>query len=257
MVWHNFEHIPHMTVAGATRWGKTVFLKMLMTYLIEHHGEYVEFYILDLKGGLAFHKYRNLKQVKVVAGDYKESEDAMKMIERDIKNDMKQFKGKDLENITDTNIPVRKFVIIDEAGELMPNKSMTKEEKEQVQYCQRVMSNIARVSGGLGYRMIFCTQYPTADILDRQIKANSSAKISFRLETGTQSKVALDELGAEILDNKGRAIYRTVEKHLVQVPYISNEEMKERVRRFEDAEATGEIDPRREDTDDIGTFRIR
>ncbi|MFG6179660.1 hypothetical protein ACGTN6_20720, partial [Halomonas sp. THAF12] len=31
MVWHDFDEIPHMTVAGATRWGKTVFLKVLLT----------------------------------------------------------------------------------------------------------------------------------------------------------------------------------------------------------------------------------
>ncbi|MGV3464753.1 MAG: hypothetical protein ACO1OT_05610, partial [Heyndrickxia sp.] len=36
-IWHNTDHTPHITAAGTTRFGKTVFLKMMMTYLIEHH----------------------------------------------------------------------------------------------------------------------------------------------------------------------------------------------------------------------------
>src|SRR5690606_20263920 len=51
-IYHDFDVIPHMTVAGATTWGKTVFMRMLMTHLIENNPEGVEFYILDLKGGL-------------------------------------------------------------------------------------------------------------------------------------------------------------------------------------------------------------
>nr|WP_255688681.1 FtsK/SpoIIIE domain-containing protein [Pontibacillus sp. HN14] len=240
MIWHDFDEIPHMTVAGATRWGKTIFLKVLLTYLIEQHGDDVEFYIFDLKGGLAFNKFKSLKQVRGVAGDYKESSDLMDLITSDIKRDMSDFKLNDIENITDTDLPKRKFVIIDEAGELMKNKSMTDQEKKWVENCQRTMSYIARVSGGIGLRQIFCTQYPTGDVLDRQIKANSSAKISFRLENGTMSKVALDELGAEEIDTKGRAIYRTVDRHLVQVPYISREEMWSRLEEHVDVKAPAE-----------------
>src|SRR5699024_8945476 len=70
-IYHDFDTIPHMIVAGSTTWGKTVFMRMMMTHLTENNPDGVEFYILDLKGGLAFHRYRNLKQVKAVAGDYR------------------------------------------------------------------------------------------------------------------------------------------------------------------------------------------
>ena len=171
--------------------------------------------------------------MKAVADDYKSSAETLKMIEKDIKKTMVLMKGNYQENITDSNITTRKFIIIDEAGELMPNKSMTDSDKKHAVTCQRIMSHIARVAGGLGYRMIFGTQYPTADILDNQIKANSSAKITFKLQTGVQSKVAIDEVGAEELEYPGRAIYRTTDKHIVQTPYISNKVMWERLRRFE------------------------
>ncbi|UFT98076.1 hypothetical protein KO561_12775 [Radiobacillus kanasensis] len=246
MIYHDFDKIPHMIVAGATRWGKTAFFKMMLTSLIENHPNDVEFYVLDLKGGLAFHRYSTLKQVKVVASNYKESAVALKQIEKDIQKTMKEFKRNFHENILDTNITNRKFIFIDEAGELVPDKSMSDADKKHAATCQRIMSHIVRVSGGLGYRMIFGTQYPTAKIMDNQIKANSSAKISFRLETSIQSKVAIDEPGAEKLPYPGRAIYRTTDRHLVQTPYISNKDMWNRLRRYEESAST------RKETDERG-----
>lgn len=233
IIYHDFDEIPHLTVAGATRWGKTVFMKAMITHLIENHPEDVEFYILDLKGGLSFHRYSNLKQVKVVADDYKSSAKALEQVKKDIKQTMSALKKDYHENIVDTNIPTRKFIIVDEAGELMPNKSMSDADKEYARTCRSIMSHIVRVAGGLGYRLIFGTQYPTKDVMDNQIKANASAKITFKLQTSVQSKVAIDEQGAEKLEYPGRAIYKTVDKHIVQTPYISNAEMWQRLRRYE------------------------
>ncbi|ASN05317.1 FtsK/SpoIIIE domain-containing protein [Virgibacillus necropolis] len=233
VVYHDFDTIPHMVVAGSTTWGKTVFMKMLMTHLIENNPDGVEFYILDLKGGLAFHRYRNLKQVKVVAGDYKESAKALKMVKRDIKKDMDYLKSIDAENAKEGNLPTRKFIIIDEAGELKPEKSMSDTDKEYAKDCQSIMNHIARVAGQVGYKMIFGTQYPTKEILDSQIKANAVARVAFRLVTSVQSGVAIDQSGAETLEYPGRAIYKTVKEHIVQTPFITKFEMQEKLRRYE------------------------
>lgn len=104
------------------------------------------------------------------------------------------------------------------------------------------MSEIARIAGALGYRLIFCTQYPTADTLPRQIKQNADAKISFRLPTEVASRVALDEQGAEKLANVGRAIYRTHEKHIVQAPYIVDKEIKNKLEGYIDVGPTRKVD---------------
>lgn len=228
-VYHDFDTIPHMIVAGSTTWGKTVFMRMMMTHLIENNPNGVEFYILDLKGGLAFHRYRRLKQVKAVADDYKTSYQALSMVEKDIKRDMAYLKSVDAENAKEGNIPTRKFIIIDEAGELVPNNQMSDEQKDYAKGCQRILSHIARVAGQVGYKMIFGTQYPTKEILDSQIKANAIARVSFRLTTSIQSGVALDGPGAETLEYPGRAIYKVTDEHLVQTPFISKGEIEERI----------------------------
>lgn len=240
IIYHDFDKIPHMTIAGATRWGKTAFLKVLLTHLVENNPDDVEFYILDLKGGLAFWRYGNLKQVRIVAGNFAESAKAMRMINGSINKDMREYKATYHDNVLDTGIKKRKFIIIDEAAELVPNKSMEETDELNAKYCQRIISRIVRVSGSLGYRLLFTTQYPTANIMDNQIKANSSAKLSFRLQTSIQSKVAIDEAGAEKLEYPGRGIYSTVDKHIIQAPFLSNKDMWERLRGWECADSERE-----------------
>lgn len=226
---HDFDVIPHMIVAGSTTWGKTVFMRMMMTHLIENNPDGVEIYILDLKGGLAFHRYKDLKQVKVVAHDYRTSYQALSDVKKSIKKDMTYLKSTNAENAKEGNLPTRKFIIIDEAGELVPNKQMSDADLEYTKGCQRIMSYIARVAGQIGYKMIFGTQYPTAEILNNQIKANAVARVSFRLTTAVQSGVALDGPGAEALEYPGRAIYKVADEHLVQTPFISKKEIDDRI----------------------------
>ena len=249
---HDFDKIPHMTIAGMTRQGKTVLLKLIMTHLTSYHPDDVEFYIIDLKGGLEFDQYKNLKQVKRVASDVNEAYDLLTDVSEQIKTDMSHFKSKGYTNVLNTNIKKRKFIITDEGAELTPATHQSKEQKDKFKYCQHTLSEIARVAGALGYRNIFCTQYPTADTLPRQIKQNSDAKISFRLPTEIASRVAIDEQGAETLENPGRAIYRTHERHVIQVPYISDEDMKERLKGWEHEPATEEDTAARTDIIEIG-----
>jgi S-DNA-T family DNA segregation ATPase FtsK/SpoIIIE len=235
-IWHNFENIPHMTVAGMTRFGKTVFLKVLTTYLIEHHEDDVEFYIIDLKGGLEFGRYEKLRQVKGVASDPFEALEMLMKIHEELDRDFKLFRSNYWTNVSNTSIQKRRFVIVDEAAQLAPERWMPTEMKKALEQCQWVLGEITRIGGGLGYREIFCTQYPTADTLPRSVKQNADGKMAFRLPTGYASDVAIDERGAEKLrsDIKGRALYKTHEIKEMQVPFLSDKEMWERLSRYEE-----------------------
>lgn len=237
IIWHNFDHTPHMTCAGTTRFGKTVFLRMAMTYLIEHHHNNVEFYVIDLKGGLEFSRYKVLEQVKEVACDIYEAADLLSKLQSMFAKDYELFRKNNYSNVVDTKIRKRRFIIVDEAAQLAPDKFHSKQEKQLLSYCQGVLSEIARVAGALGYRLIYATQYPTADTMPRQIKQNADAKISFRLPSGYASKVAIDDEGAEELPSniKGRAIFKTHELRELQAPFISHEEMWERLEKYQEA----------------------
>jgi S-DNA-T family DNA segregation ATPase FtsK/SpoIIIE len=235
VIWHDFEKIPHMTVAGTTRFGKTVFLKVLTTYLIEHHPDDVEFFIIDLKGGLEFNRYKNLKQVKAVAKNPLEAVQLLQEIHKQLEQDYELFGRNFWTNVSNTPVTRRRFIIVDEAAQLAPEKWMKKEEKDLLGACQWLLGEITRIGGGLGYREVYCTQYPTADTLPRSIKQNSDSKITFRLPSGYASEVAIDERGAEELPSniKGRALYKTHELQKMQVPLIEDKEMWERLKEYE------------------------
>ncbi|MGG3920670.1 FtsK/SpoIIIE domain-containing protein [Geobacillus thermodenitrificans] len=228
---HNFDKTPHCVIGGTTRFGKTVFIKSAMTYLIEHHPDDVEIFILDMKGGLEFEKYRNIKQVINVASSPAEAFQCLDSIKTLLEQKMTEFKRNGWANVVNSPYPKRTFLFVDEAAQLVPERFMPKETRDMLSYCQSVLSEIARIGGALGFRLVFCTQYPTADALPRQIKQNADLKISFRLPTSYASSVVIDEHGAEELpsDIKGRAIIKTHEKMIVQTPLIDDEEMTKRL----------------------------
>lgn len=227
---HDFDKTPHMTVAGATRQGKTVFLKALITQLTETHGDNAELYLIDMKGGLEFGRLAQLSNVAGVASDVEEACALLTGLQRQFNDDLRAFRRKGYANILDTDIALRRFIIVDEAAQLTPDKSDDKEVKAMKNECLAILSEITRVAGALGYRLIYATQYPTADTLPRQIKQNSDAKITFRLPTTVASNVAIDESGAEKLTMPGRLIYRTHERHLAQGYYLSDDEMRRRLK---------------------------
>lgn len=218
VLYHDFDKHPHMTVAGMTRHGKTALLKLILAHLINSQPVNSEIYLIDLKGGIEFGKYRNLSQVKAVADSVESAESTLRDVLTRLRYDMSKYAKNGYSNAFEANQERRVFIITDEAAELADSPR-----------CLSALSEICRIGGALGYRNIFATQYPTADTLPRQVKQNSDARVSFRLPTEVASRVALDESGAEELVGAGRAIYRTHERHIIQVPYVSDNEILKRL----------------------------
>lgn len=226
LVFHNFEELQIFVVAGMTRYGKTVFLKNVITTLISNEPENVKFTLIDLKGGLAFNRFKNASQVNSVAPDMEKTLKALESIHTEILERQKDFEENGFEDIGEAGIKERHFVIVDEGAEIAGFQ-----DKETRERCTYLIGEIARIGAGLGYRMVFATQYPTADVFPRQVKANTSGALCFKLKTAIQSAVVLDHPGAEELPVglRGRAIYQTDKEILVQTPYISNKEINKRI----------------------------
>lgn len=254
LVLHDFDKIPHMIIGGMTRYGKSVVMKLLITQLVlKQQG--VKFHLFDLKGGLAFNRFKKLPQVHSVSRDEGESLKNLKRLRNEIKKRQLYFEEKGYEDIGEAwkagEFFDRDIIIIDEASVLAPQ---SKSDQERIM-CRNILEFIAQVAGGLGYNLIMCSQYPTGDILPRQVKQNADARLSFRLRNQTASNVILDESGAEELPFKlpGRAIYSTDGKQVIQVPYMDNAMIDELIKPLKASEIfdneSGETD--RERTNDI------
>lgn len=229
--WHDFEKIPHIVLGGATRYGKSNFINSLITSLVHSEPEHTHFYLIDLKGGIELCDYENIRQTQSIAYEPEEAKQTLFEAYEKMRDIQQKLKDKSKKSVQQAGIKDRYFVIIDEVGELNPAEAVGKEDKKLKEECQKYMSQIARLGAGLGFRQILATQYPTGDVIPRQCKQNSDAKLSFRVQSEVASRVVLDSEGAESLPQiVGRAIYQTADKReILQTPYISPEIIQETI----------------------------
>lgn len=226
---HDFEKIPHMVLGGATRYGKSNFINTLIASLIHAQPDNAHFFLIDLKGGVELCDYENIKQTVSIAYEPEEALNTLAHAYEQMRAVQQRLRVLGKKNVQEAGIKERYFIIIDEVGELNPAEAVTPEEKKMKIQCQTFMSQIARLGAGLGFRQILATQYPTGDCIPRQCKQNSDAKLAFRVQSATASRVVLDEIGAESLPQiKGRAIYQTPDKReILQTPVITSDIIQE------------------------------
>ncbi|MHC8516213.1 FtsK/SpoIIIE domain-containing protein [Sporosarcina sp. ITBMC105] len=231
---HDFEKVPHMVLGGATRYGKSNFINSMIASLLQSKSNYVNLFLIDLKGGVELCDYENIKQTVSIAYEPQEALETLQSAYNKMRDIQAQVRKMGKKNVQEAGIKERYFIVIDEVGELNPAEAVTREEKQLKLACQTLMSQIARLGAGLGFRQILATQYPTGDVIPRQCKQNSDAKLSFRVQSAVASRVVLDGDGAEQLPQiVGRAIYQTADKReILQTPLITSEVIRETIAPF-------------------------
>ncbi len=218
LIRHDFDKHPHLIVAGMTDYGKSVFLKNVITTLVARKTKHTKLFLVDLKGGLAFNRFRQLEQVEGLAKNPEEALEMLTEAQARMNGTIEYLLDRGYEDVKEASMDDRHFVIIDEAADIADNKE-----------CQAIIKDIARRGRGAGFRLIYATQYPTNETVSPQVRQNASARLCFRLNTEVASRAVLDEGGAEKLPIglPGRAIYRTDRKQTVQTPYVGNKFIEE------------------------------
>ena len=110
------------------------------------------------------------------------------------------------------------LVIIDELADLM---MVAKNEVEAA------IVRLAQKARAAGIHLIIATQRPSADVITGLIKANIPSKIAFAVSNGSNSRIILDENGAENLLGKGDMLYapRNEKPKRVQGAFVSDDEV--------------------------------
>lgn len=182
--------------------------------------------------------YKNCEQVKEIANNLTETKQILKNALLDIDYRYRQLESYNCRNIESYNKKVittkfpYKVIIIDELADiiLQDRQEQTANRKNplQEQSLESLICRIAQIGRACGVHLIVATQRPSSDIITGLIKANIPSRVAFSVSTKIDSRVILDEKGAEKLTGKGDMLLKMVgdeEIHRLQGAFVADEEI--------------------------------
>lgn len=199
--------MPHLLIAGTTGSGKSVCVNSIIASLIiRNTPDIVKFIMVDPKR-VELTGYNGIPHlVAPVVVELERIVGVLKWVTREMDDRYKRFSDAGARNIVDYNKHLNPdqepmpfiIVIIDELADLM---MLAPEETE------RTITRIAALARATGIHLVIATQRPSVDVVTGLIKANFPARIAFAVAGGVDSRVILDQPGAERLLGKGDMLY--------------------------------------------------
>jgi len=196
----NLAKAPHLLVGGATGSGKSVFMNVAIDTLIKQNdSESMKLMLIDPKR-TEFIDYEN--DDHLIYNIITESEDAAAALgwaTEEMESRYKQLRGMRVKSIEEyrknkNDMPYL-VIVIDELADLMLSPEQKDIEKSIVRLAQKARA--------VGIHLIVATQRPSVDVVTGLIKANFPTRVSFMVSTQVDSKVIIDEAGAEKLVGQG------------------------------------------------------
>jgi len=232
---------PHLLIAGATGAGKSVCVNsIILSILYNNKPNEVKLLLVDPKI-VELKLYNDIGHLLApVITESKKAFQALqycicemerryafldKMKVRDIKSYNKKIKQ---ENLVMERLPYI-VIIIDEFADLM---ATTGKELEGT------VSRLCAMSRAVGIHLVLATQRPSADVITGLIKANIPSRIAFMVASKVDSRIILDDGGADKLLGKGDMLYVSPSRPWptrIQGAFVSEEEVEkvvEKVKSF-------------------------
>lgn len=214
-LWVDMSKLPHMLVAGATGSGKSMFLHVLIANALDRRD--VDLYIVDPKRGAEFGLYKNA--ANFIAVDYSSTIFMLDKLTKIMEARYSILETVGISSIEQSpNFFSKILVIIDEVADIM----IADKEGSKKGTFEKMLCNLAAKARAAGIYIVLATQRPSVDVITGLIKSNFPARLACKVTTGIDSKVILDESGAESLLGRGDAILKSPGNDLVrfQVAYV-------------------------------------
>ncbi len=204
---------PHLLIAGATGAGKSVCVNsLILSILYKRSPEQVRLILIDPKI-VELKLYNDIPHLLTpVITEPKKAFQALQYCLCEMERRYALLDGmqvRDIENynkrIVERNIATEKLpyivVIIDEFADLMATSG-----KE----LETTVARLCAMSRAVGIHLVLATQRPSIDVITGLIKANIPSRIAFMVASKMDSRIIIDQIGAEKLLGKGDMLYAGV-----------------------------------------------
>jgi S-DNA-T family DNA segregation ATPase FtsK/SpoIIIE len=240
---HDLADMPHLLIAGTTGTGKSVCLNaLIISMLMTRRPDELKMLLIDPKKN-EFSDYRKIphlmhpvitdeqKATAVLAWAVDKMEERYDLLSRARVRNLAQYNELGMEEIMRRVQPSEEerervpekmpfiVLVIDEFGDLI---MQTKREAETY------IIRLAQKARAAGIHLVLATQRPTVDIVTGLIKSNLPGRLCFKVASRMDSRVVLDERGADKLLGKGDMLFLLPgNNHLVraQCTYVSSAEI--------------------------------
>jgi S-DNA-T family DNA segregation ATPase FtsK/SpoIIIE len=203
------ENMPHLLIAGTTGSGKSVCVNSILTcFLLHNTPDDMRLILVDPKR-VELTGYNGIPHLlSPVVVEIDRVIGALQWMTREMDKRYHLFAQVGARNITDYNARMKLqgtkklpflVIVIDELADLMmiaPGET------------EGTITRLAQLARATGIHMILATQRPSVDVVTGLIKANFPARIAFAVASNTDSRVILDQPGAERLLGRGDMLFQ-------------------------------------------------
>ncbi len=227
----NIAKLPHMLIAGTTGSGKSVCMNsLILSLLYKARPDEVRLIMIDPKM-VELGIYNGIPHLYVpVVTDPKKAAGALQWSVVEMLKRYRLFSEvgvRDLENYNkhceaqgEPRLP-QVVIVIDELADLMMVASKEVEES---------ICRVAQMGRAAGMHLVIATQRPSADVITGLMKANIPSRIAFAVSSAMESRIILDQGGAEKLIGMGDMLFSPVgigKPKRIQGAFVSDEEREE------------------------------
>ncbi len=238
--------MPHLLIAGTTGSGKSVCVNAIIScLLLQNTPDELKFVMVDPKR-VELTYYNGIPHLMApVVVELERVVSALQWVSREMDRRYHLFAQVGVRNIGDYNRRVHQsggrsmhyiVVVIDELADLM---MLAPHETEMV------ITRLAQLARATGIHLVIATQRPSVDVVTGLIKANFPARIAFAVASSVDSRVILDQPGAERLLGRGDMLFQAPDASApirMQGAYVSEEELNRLIQYWKIANLGEEIE---------------
>lgn len=231
--WVDLAGMPHMLVGGATGSGKTVFLNnLIMTLALQHTPNEVDLRLATSKAydfaAFTDLPHANDEVVEPTSGTRLLVDDLVAEMER--RNDLLTearahkldfYNDKVRSGAIDGRPLPHVVAVVDEYAATIKSFDDSSERDD----FERNITRLAQEARATGIHLVLCMQRPDAEVVEGTIKSNITHRFALKLAAKVDSRVVLDQNGAETLLGKGDMLYLDEQGELdrLQVPLLEGD----------------------------------